>query len=119
MKIDLDAEMMRSIVAESLMASLDEQKRTALIQGAIQHLITPQGNAYGGGKSPLVEAFNMAAGHVARSIIADELIKDETFVAKIRGMIVEATERITTTNRDAVIQKMADAIESGLTDRRY
>lgn len=117
MNIQLDPETLKSIVAEAIMASLDDKKREALISGAISHLLTPNTERYGSQKSPLDDAFRYAVQQVAQKIATEMIANDEVVKTKIRTLLNEAMLRVMETNREATINKLANAITEGMAYR--
>lgn len=116
MQINLDSEMLKSVVSEAIMRSLDNQTREALIQGAIQHLLTPREgtSSYGRRTSPLQDAFNSGVYHAAQSIATEMLTKDDAMQTKIRDLLNDALIRLFETKREETISKLADSIRKGL-----
>ena len=118
MDIKLDLDQIKELVSESIYASLDEQKKETLIKGALIHLLTPTGNSvYSPKTSPLEDAFNRAIFICAREISTDLLSKNEETKQKITGLLMEALTKITETNREKTIDRLANAITDGLAYR--
>jgi len=119
MKLELDNEMMKGLVSEALLRSLDEGQRNTLIKGAIEHLLAPQnGDFHRKGTSPMESAFRYACENAARTIINEEMTKDETFKTKIRELFSAALIRVMETDREQSIGKLAAAITDALVRRR-
>lgn len=121
MQINLDETMMKSLVSEALMKSLDEEKRNALIQAAIEHLLTPQKDYSGRPQpSPIESAFRYALTDCAKRIAEDHLASDAAIAEKIRGLITDALVKITETNREETVRGIAATLIAGLTPKeRY
>lgn len=120
MDIKLEDEMLKSIVSEAILKSFDDQKRDALVQGAIKHLLTPPQKdrySYGEPKSPLQEAFEYGIRNVSIRICGEILENDENVKEKIRGLLNDAMVRLTETNREKTVEKLADAIAAGMAYR--
>ncbi len=119
MEIKLDDTLIRSVVSEAILKSLDEQKREALLKGALQHLLTKQESGYGGQRySPIERAFNSAVDRCAEKLVGEMLDADDKFKAVIRKFIADAVERLETDNRDERVRRLADSIARGLASER-
>lgn len=116
MDIKIDTPQMRELLAQAVFASLDEVKRDVLIKSAIQHLVTQSADRYNR-TSPIEEAFQWAVRDVATKIANDMLTNDPTVSEKIRGLVNEALVRLTETNREKTVEKLADAIAAGMAYR--
>lgn len=119
MNLTLDPELVKTVVAEAILKSLDEQKREVLIKAALTNLLAPSDGRYGSPDN-ITSAFNYAVRDVAQKIASEMLLSDESVKEKIRGLINEATTRLFETNREQTVTKLADAIAQGLAPRdRY
>lgn len=116
MDIKLDSVQLQELMAQAVLASLDEVKRDVLIKGAIQHLITKDTNRYDR-LSPIEGAFQSAVRGVAEKIATDMLANDADLSAKIRGLVNEALVRLMETNREKTVEKIASAIATGMAYR--
>lgn len=114
MNISLDSEQLKSLVSEAIFKSLDEEKRNALVQGAIAHLLTPASTGYGRAKSPIEDAFMYGVQAVATRIATEILENDEKVKEKIRDLLNESLVRVMETNREETIRKLADNITRGM-----
>jgi hypothetical protein len=83
--LNLKAGDLQEIVSAAILKSLDEEKRNALIEGAIKYLLTPGENrsAYSSRPtpSPLQEAYNsaiysVAVAEVRKLLESDQRVKD-------------------------------------------
>lgn len=116
MDIKIDTPQMRELLAQAVFASLDEVKRDVLIKSAIQHLVTQNTDRYDR-TSPIENAFNYAVRDVAQKIAAEMLTNDSSVQEKIRALLNEAMVRLTETNREKTVEKLADAIAAGMAYR--
>lgn len=116
MEIKLDEQMMRGLVSEALLKSLDEKQRELLISGAIQLLLTPEKPAYGGGRaeSEMEKAFRFSVSNVAQRIVSERLADDVEFKVKINALLNEALVLVMETNRETTVKQIAEAITKGL-----
>lgn len=116
MDIKLDDTLLKSVVSEAIMQSLDLHKREALVKGAIESLLTPQDTRgyYGTKVSPIQEAFQSACRHVAENICREMMANNDDVKQKITAMITDAMVVVFETNRDATIQRIATALEAGM-----
>lgn len=117
MNIQLDSEMMKGLVSEALMKALDQEKRDILIQSAIKHLVTPEDHYGSRRESPLESAFRNACHNVAQTTATEMLTNDPAFQARVRQLLDEAMVRVMDTNREATIERLAEAIAVGMTYR--
>lgn len=116
MDIKLDEQMMRGLVSEALLKSLDENQRALLIAGAIQQLLNPEKPPYGGGRaeSQMERAFRESVSIVAQRIVTERLTEDADFKAKINALLNEALIAVMETNRETTVKQIAEAITKGL-----
>lgn len=123
MDIKLDQEQMTTVVSAAILKSIDEDQRNVLIEGAIKHLLTrpPSNNGYGSNQreSPLMDAFNSAAAHVAHKLAEEMISGDETLKGKIKSLISDAFEKVFTESREKTVGKIADAIVAGMHSDKY
>lgn len=118
MNIQFDNDQLKAVISEAILRNFDEQKRDALIQGAITHLLTPERPGYGGkAESPIERAFRDALRWQAEALARDMISNDETIKAKLKGLIVDAMERVFA-NPDGLTKRIADAVERGLSGDR-
>lgn len=119
MDIKLDTPQLRELLAQAVMASLDEVKRDMLIKGAIEFLVTKDtsgGYSYNR-RSPIEDAFNYAVRDVAQKTANDMLTNDSGLQEKLRALVNEALVRLMETNREKTVEKIADAIAAGMAYR--
>ena len=119
MEITLDNDMLKSVVSEAILKSIDDQKRDALVQAAIRHLLTSaQPTSYNRNpSSPIQDAFEHGMRNVAVGVCRDILEKDESVREKLRGLVADAVTRLMDTNREKTVEKLADAIAAGMAYR--
>lgn len=124
MKLELNDEQMKSLVSEAIFLQLDEKKRDEVLRAAITHLISPSKSTdrFGSsvkGPSPLEESFQNAIGWVANQVCRDILEKDENIQAQLKQLVADAVNKMMTTDREAYVDKIAQAIGSAMTKDRY
>src|SRR5882762_7773593 len=107
MDIKLDQEQMTTVVSAAILKSIDEDQRNVLIEGAIKHLLTaPPSNGYGSTRvSPLMDAFNSAAGRVASQLATEMISGDEVLKGRIRVLINDAFEKVFTESREKTVDR--------------
>lgn len=116
MDIKLDTPQLRELLAQAVMASLDEVKRDMLIKGAIEFLVSKDTTVYNR-RSPIEDAFNYAVRDVAQKTANDMLTNDSGLQEKLRTLVNEALVRLMETNREKTVEKIADAIAAGMAYR--
>lgn len=121
MDIKLDPESLKDVVSSAILKSIDDNKRDALIEAAIKHLLTPQGgSSYVKAESPLQTAFNNAVSFVSQSIAREMLENDTSVRANIQALLQEAFMKVMSQNREKTVTTIADAIVKGLSsENRY
>jgi hypothetical protein len=119
MEIKLDTDTIKSLIGESIMTSLTEEKRNALIQGAVEYLLTQNKNPYNDRtESPIESVFKSAIRDIAETIATESLFHDGRVREIIRKMISDAVERMMDDkNYDVVVGRIRQAITDGLTRR--
>ena len=119
MEIKLDENNLKELVSEAILRSLDEGQRNTLIQGAIAHLLTPPAATSYDRKpaSPIQAAFNNALYQVANRVAAEMLTADTEITAKVKSLLVDAVDRLANETRETTVNRIADAIRRGMTDR--
>lgn len=120
MNIQINPDDVKALVSEAILKTLDDEKRATLIKDAIAHLLTPPtGGGYGYDKTtPLQSAFRVAVEHTARRLCLEMLEQDEGLKGQIRALLTEAMEKAMTTQREKVVNDMAENFASWLTRDR-
>ena len=121
MRLELDNDAMKGLVSEAIFQSFDEQKRDALVKSALEQLLQPAKDGYGNskGKSPLQSAFEDALAMKAREVANLAVNERPEIVEAINLMVIDALKKFTEDGREAMVEKMADAIRKGITGDRY
>lgn len=119
MEMKLDDETMQTFVAKVLFDSFTLDQREKLVQQAIKGMLEkPATTGYGGDRrSVLQRAFDYAAEHVAQRIVTEHLTTDATFIANVKSLMVEATERAFNVDgggREKMVSAISEAIIAGL-----
>lgn len=111
-------DMMKAMVLDAMMKSLDQKKRDELIRLALEALIRPTSTGYGYGakeSSALQDAFDLAITSMARDVVKDLLgtmeVKD-----RIRSICVKAFEKMTL-NEDRIAIEMASVISRAMVEK--
>jgi hypothetical protein len=108
---------MKEIVSAAIMRSIDQQTRDALITDAVTYLLTPKKrDAWGTGRSPLQDMFREAVASCARDMVREQIKTDPQFSAQVQAVVAQAAMKLFT-DKDKLVDKVANAIESGLTGR--
>lgn len=112
-----DSDMLKALVLEAMMKSLDEKKREELLRGALETLITPVGrNVYGArATSPLEDAFDHAISGLARTIVREMLDTDEV-KDRVRAIAQTAFQKMAS-DQERIATAMADALVTAMTRR--
>ena len=101
LKIDIGEEQVRGLVAEGILASLTEEKRTELIRAAVMHLLTPEtverrkrgGEHWQKEKVSLFQhIWEQEAEGQLRAVIRDQLETNEEFQNKLKGLFLRGVD---------------------------
>ncbi len=119
MKVDIPAETWGAIVGTSVMQAITNENRDVLVKEAITHLLTPEKHsAYGGNRTPLQEAFDIALAEKAREFVRAELdgkIGDQVQEI-VKDSIVKAFD---SERRETLVANLADAIVKAFRIDKY
>lgn len=118
MEVKLDNLNFQEVFSAAILQSLDNGKKEELIKGAIQSLMTKNGNSYSS-KTPLQEAFERALYERAKDYIASYIDTDPTVKKAILDLINDAVVKITTDAREKTVGKIAEKIIEGLYSDKY
>ena len=121
MDVRLNDDTMKDIIAKAVIDTLTPEKREELISAAIKALLTPSTSTgiYGNQpKSPLQDAFDTAVRSVANEVAREQIMANTELRAKIKDMIGEAWLKLVA-NESGIVEKLASALERGLTGDRY
>jgi len=121
MDVRVDAAAMQDIVTKAIFDGLTEEKRAELVQGAIRSLLLAPAKTQSYGRdprSPMQEAFENAASIVAQQIARERLTADETFKAGVESMFKDVAAKLFADDvREKIVDKIADAVVTGLGER--
>lgn len=108
-------EKLKAIVSEAIALHMGDEMRSALIQEAITHLLTPPAPAHYGQKtqSPLQYAFDRAIDDQAREIAKKYVQENTDLHEKIRQMVAEAAKRAVD-DPEKMIARITAAISNSL-----
>ena len=119
MDIKLDDAALKGLIAEAILASLDQSKRDVIFKAAIEHLLKSEQRYVGGPYvSPIESAFRDAVLKVAHETAVDMVTKDPVIVAKIRGVMADAAESVFA-DPAKLTEKIEGALTKALTGDRY
>lgn len=121
MNVNLSDDNMKDIIAKAVLDTLTPESRETMIQEAIKSLlVTPPSTTYGRAKAPLQEAFDSAVQQVAVKIAEEQLRENTEVQAIITKLIADAWTQLVLPERySALVGKIVQAIESGLTAGKY
>lgn len=111
--INIDQTAMGQLIGASVMNAITSEQRDLLIKGALEYLLTKNGDRYSDGKSPIQEAFNIAVRSFAMECVRNELKEGGAFTDQVKAMINEAATKAFTEQREKIVESMADAIAKG------
>lgn len=115
--VNIDSKEMNELLSKAIMSSLDESKRDILIKAALDHLVTRDNSYYGGRKSPIEDAFQSAVQKVATQIAEQLVVGNAEVMEKMRSLVNEALLRLTETNREQTVTRLADVITQAMWSR--
>lgn len=122
MDLRVDDDAMRSLVAKSIVDSLNQETRENLIKEAVRHVLaTPeQGSYFGSKRSPLQQAFDRAVEQEAMRYAKEVLESDTSFKQQIQTLFADVAKRMfESEGRDKMIHDIASTITRALTKDRY
>jgi hypothetical protein len=116
MDLKIDSETMRTVVAEAIVAKLDEQSRVDLIQKAVAKMLTPEQRGYSSSptKSPLEEAFAGAVRQLTVDVTKEYIENHPEIKVQIRSVMVEGIEKLLKSRyefRNAIASAVATTLE--------
>lgn len=116
MDLKIDSEAMRTVVAEAIVAKLDEQSRVDLIQQAVAKMLTPPKQQYGSSptKSPLEAAFEGAVLNLTVDVTKQYIEDHPEIKDKIRSVMIEGLEKLLNDRyefRRAISEAVASALK--------
>lgn len=118
--IEIDSTLLGEMIGASVMNSITQDQRDMLVKAAVVYLLTPEKSPgeYVAKASPLQKAFNNSVYNLARVQVEKDLAADGEFAAMIKDVIAEAvTKAMTGTEREKLVEKVADAITEGFGPR--
>ena len=94
MEIKFDAEAAATIASAAIFDSMSQDARDGVIRSAVQFLLTPEEQRYGGrGSTPLQDAFNEAIQQAAFKAVQEKIANDPVVtqsIADILGPMINA-----------------------------
>lgn len=116
-KLNIDADQIKGMVAEGILAQLTDELRADILKQAVAHVLAPpargQHNYYGTQETPLQAAFNQAASLAVRDVVRDMTLNDTEFQDRIRAAVSETVLAATATDFDLeqmVSKALADTL---------
>jgi len=107
---------LRTIVAEAIVAKLDEKSRVDLIQKAVAEMLTPKPRGYGNNppESPLETAFKGAVHSMTVEVTRQYIEAHPEVKAQIEGVMIEGLQKLLQNRyefRAAISSAVAAALE--------
>lgn len=101
LKLNLSADQVRDLVAEAIMARLDDTTRDGLIEQAIRHILAPVDTSYGSRvkRSPLEEAFQSAVQSLTYRLAHEYIAENPDVQERLRAVIIGGMEKMLTDDR--------------------
>lgn len=122
MEIKLDTDAAASIASAAILQSLSEENKQAMIQQALQYLMTPERDrGYGLSKSPMQNAFDSALHQAAHKVVQDHIAslpEVETAITDLLGPLLNGVVKKQSENwNDELAGVIGNAIGDWLADK--
>lgn len=89
--IKIDTAAMNQIVSKAILEGIDDNQKQAILEQAVQALITPKKDNYGRNTdTPLQRAFDSAVGSVVYQVAREFVEENQELRAKVREMVAQA-----------------------------
>lgn len=122
LSLNLGEEQMRAIVAEAIVAKLDDAARKQLIEDAVGKVLTPEKQGYGYGakeQSPLEVAFQQAVRRLTFEVAEEYIASHPEIRQRIEEALGAALVKLTQQDygiRDAIASAVSSALEKKLSE---
>lgn len=112
---------MKALVIEAMYKSLDEDKRAALIRGAIETLLTPKDSGFGyrSRSSPLQAAFDDAIQQVARELVFDTVRAEGPIRERLKELCGQALGRLVLADEGVLATELSTAIVRAMRESKH
>lgn len=122
LQVNISDEQFTEAIQTAILSKINESTREELIKEAIKHLVTAKA-AYASQErrlwtAPLQDLINNQVMEVAKTIVEKELETDD-LREKIRALLVEAYEKLMTSDREKVVDTMVRGMRKALTGTEY
>lgn len=117
--LKIDADIMKTLMAKTIIDSLTTEHKDALFAKAIEHILKEQVSGDGYNKrtypAPLQEAFNRASEQVANQVARERLENDSEFKAHVERLFTDVTKKLFEEPiYNGLVEKIAKAVSDGL-----
>jgi hypothetical protein len=122
MDVRLDDDAMKGIIMKAVLDSLTPERRETLIGEAVKQLLEKgrDTRTYADNRSNLQKAFDEAVYTVTAQVAREELSKEETLKTKVRTLMLDAWEKLTTGDAyEKLVQAVADGMRKAIGGDRY
>jgi ethanolamine ammonia-lyase small subunit len=113
-RISLDPVALREATTQAIMGILTPEVKAQVIQEAIRSVLAPSTNGWDKGKSPLTLAFEGAVHKVAREVIEEQVVKDESIRARLSELLSQAKDKLLKLDQEDLGKKIADAFVASI-----
>lgn len=121
MDLNINNEQMVTLVTKAIFDSMTPESREELLKGAISSLMVTRKQGHYGAtdKTPLQEAFELAAFRVAQTIIEEEMKGDENFRVSVKAAYTLAVEKtFKGDGLEKVVTRVSNAMIQALSEER-
>lgn len=120
MRLELNDDQMRAVMAKAILDTVTPEKRDELMTKAIAFLMIPEKSGYGQQASPMDRAFQEAARTVAEKLAREALASDTRFAEQINKLFEDVAAKLFADEvRDKLIDNIVSSVVSGLRARDY
>lgn len=114
--ITVDSNVLSTLVAKSLLESIEPEQKELMVEQALKYLITKPNSSYAS-TSPLQDAFNSAVHQTSFSVVRD-ILQEEEFEEAIRNACREALMQLLKDKnsiKQAIVSGLANYINDTFT----
>ena len=122
-KVEIPHEVMHNAVkehvSEALLKTIDNDSRSALVQGAIQVLLTPSKENWDKGKTPLQVAFEGSVQKFATKLVEEEFESRLDLQKEVKDVVEQAVAKWLKADKKDLIEKISKLISEAMYGRGY